>query len=50
MSLRFAAAGVLVALTLAAGTVSVIGQTRSNAARPYTAPKTPWGEPDLQGI
>jgi len=42
--------GVLVALTMAIGTGGVAGQTRGSTARPYTAPKTPWGDPDLQGI
>jgi hypothetical protein len=50
MRLRLLSAGVMVALTLAIGTVSVLGQARGTAARPYAAPKTPWGDPDLQGI
>ena len=50
MRLRLLSAGVMVALTLAVGTVSVLGQARGAAARPYAAPKTPWGDPDLQGI
>jgi hypothetical protein len=35
-------------LSLAALTAAGSAQTRS-AARPYTPPKTPWGEPDLRG-
>jgi hypothetical protein len=50
MSVRGASAGLLVALTLAFGSAGVIGQTRSATAKPYAAPKTPWGDPDIQGI
>src|SRR5688500_20131179 len=29
--------------------VTVLGQT-SSPAKPYSAPRTPWGDPDLQGM
>jgi hypothetical protein len=54
MSLRRASAAGLVILAVAFGTSGVLGQSpgaaRPKDARPYTAPKTPWGDPDLQGI
>ncbi len=50
MKLRIISGGALVALTLTLATAGVVGQTRTTAARPYTVPKTPWGDPDLQGI
>src|SRR5438128_1689189 len=37
---------VLITLTI---TVSLAGQTKPAAAKPWAAPKTPWGDPDLQG-
>src|SRR5882724_185057 len=39
---------VTVAALFAAFSLSTMGQT-SAKAKPYTPPKTPWGEPDLQG-
>jgi hypothetical protein len=38
----------LVTLGLAAMTVAMSAQTKP-AAKPYTPPKTPWGDPDLRG-
>jgi hypothetical protein len=38
----------LVMLSVAAMTMAGAAQTRP-AAKPYTPPKTPWGEPDLRG-
>ena len=38
--------GVLVAVVAAGLVVPVAGQ----APKKYTAPKTPWGDPDLQGV
>src|SRR3954467_7660771 len=40
--------GFLIMLSLAALTAAGSAQTRS-AAKPYSPPKTPWGEPDLRG-
>jgi hypothetical protein len=49
MNLRTASVGLLVVLAIAYGTAGVIGQTQARNARPYSASKTPWGDPDLQG-
>ena len=42
----------LAALGLAAGSAGVLAQSRSNGAASgsYSVPRTPWGDPDLQGI
>ena len=42
----------LAALGLAAGSTGVLAQSRSNGAASgsYIVPRTPWGDPDLQGI
>jgi hypothetical protein len=50
MSLRRVSVAALVLVAVAFGTSGVLGQTRETGARPYTAPRTPWGDPDLQGI
>src|SRR5262245_18781521 len=42
--------GVLLAVALASAVVSSQGQSSPSAQPGYTAPKTPWGDPDLQGI
>src|SRR5687768_8657465 len=34
---------------IAFSTITVLGQTAA-PAKPYTAPRTPWGDPDLQGM
>jgi hypothetical protein len=39
---------IVLATLIAAGTAAA--QTPQNQARPYTAPRTPDGQPDLQGI
>ncbi len=51
MRLRWISVAALTALVVALGTAGVIGQTRTGtgSARPYAVPKTPWGDPDLQG-
>jgi hypothetical protein len=49
MKSKYLSAGVLTALVVALGTAGVIGQTRASGSRAYTAPRTPWGDPDLQG-
>ena len=38
----------LIAASLAAAP-DALGQSRGSADKGWTAPKTPWGEPDLQG-
>jgi hypothetical protein len=38
----------MVAAALAMTAVAVLAQTPT--AKPYTAPRTPWGDPDLQGL
>src|ERR1700681_1219848 len=40
---------VIVAAMLAAFSLSVVGQTPPAKSKTYTPPKTPWGDPDLQG-
>src|SRR4029453_6164940 len=44
--------GVAIALGLVTALAApALAQTQSKpAAKPYTAPRTPWGHPDLQGI
>ncbi|HEX5109524.1 MAG TPA: hypothetical protein VFV95_13800 [Vicinamibacterales bacterium] len=56
MTRQLLSAGIVAASVVAAMTVQPeAGQTRSPAARaastakPYVAPRTPWGDPDLQG-
>ncbi len=39
-----------IALLLLAIGASVLGQTKSGQTKPWTPPKTPWGDPDLQGM
>jgi hypothetical protein len=41
---------VAVVVALASGVVSSQGQSASGTKPAYTPPKTPWGDPDLQGI
>jgi hypothetical protein len=43
-------AAVLVAVALASTAVSSQGQSAPGTQSPYSPPKTPWGDPDLQGI
>src|SRR5438105_7388829 len=31
-------------------TLAVAGQSKPQAAKSWTPPKTPWGDPDLQGV
>jgi hypothetical protein len=60
MSRRDVLAGGVAALACAAATISLSGQTgapafvitayNGGAPAPYTMPKTPWGDPDLQGV
>ena len=42
----------LIAVTLLPLSSDLLGQaqTQSRGAKPYSPPKTPWGDPDLQGI
>jgi hypothetical protein len=40
---------VAVVAVLAAFSLSLVGQTSPAKSKTYTPPKTPWGEPDLQG-
>jgi len=40
----------LVAITLASAVVSAQGPSPSTGQNTYTPPRTPWGDPDLQGI
>ena len=53
MSLRSLASASLVATVIAAAPISLAAQAPKPAARAaaktYTAPRTPWGDPDLQG-
>jgi hypothetical protein len=39
-----------IALLLLAVGASVLGQTRPGQTKSWTPPKTPWGDPDLQGM
>jgi hypothetical protein len=39
----------VVALAIAL-TAALAGQTRAKQAKAYTVPRTPWGDPDLQGV
>ncbi|HVQ15052.1 MAG TPA: hypothetical protein VMS40_15730 [Vicinamibacterales bacterium] len=41
---------VLAVVALTSAVVSTQGQPASAAQAPYSPPKTPWGDPDLQGI
>ncbi len=58
MSQRFLTSMGALAVVIAVTSLPVAGQAparttapaRTAAAKPYTAPKTPWGDPDLQGI
>ena len=50
MSYRFLAAACTVVAVVVLAPVAVAGQTRSAASDGRTAPVTPWGDPDLQGI
>jgi hypothetical protein len=43
-------AAVLALVALASAVVSTQGQPASGTQAPYSPPKTPWGDPDLQGI
>ena len=45
-----AAVGMLVSTLLGAGVVPLVGQSRSSAQKSWTVPRTPWGDPDLEGI
>ncbi len=45
-----AAIGVLAAAFLGTGVASLVGQSRLSAQKPWTLPRLPWGDPDLQGI
>src|ERR1051325_6438829 len=46
-----AGVGAVIAVAAAQGSRTVLRaqQPTDRAAKPYTQPKTPWGEPDLQG-
>ena len=49
--LRIVSGAIVLALVaLASAVVSTQGQPASGAQAPYSPPKTPWGDPDLQGI
>src|SRR5262245_9730669 len=54
MNKRFllAVAGIVVVVVLSATGAPVAAQTPApaKAAKPFVAPKTPWGHPDLQGV
>src|SRR6185295_19660478 len=39
----------LAAVTVAVAPLMVVAQTQT-AAKPWTPPKTPWGDPDIQGL
>src|SRR6185369_8884704 len=39
----------LLAVAIAVAPFAISAQTRG-AARPWTPPKTPWGDPDIQGL
>ena len=43
-------AAMLAVVVLASAVVSSQGQSASGTQAPYSPPKTPWGDPDLQGI
>ena len=47
---RFVALALLLAAAPGPAPASAAGQDRDSAARPYAAPRTTWGDPDLQGI
>ena len=50
MTRRFLVVGfLLVVLAALAATASAAGQTRGSAPDGWTAPRTAWGDPDLQG-
>jgi hypothetical protein len=42
--------GTLAVLPVAAMAQTAAGPVKKSAARPYSPPRTPWGEPDLQGV
>src|SRR4249920_471226 len=44
------AIGVLAAAFLGTRVASLVGQSRPSAQKPWTLPRLPWGDPDLQGI
>src|SRR5678816_1534197 len=49
--LRIVSGAIVLALVaLASAVVSTQGQPASGAQAPYSPPRTPWGDPDLQGI
>src|SRR5215469_13526378 len=49
---RLAACALLIPSMAAAQTATATAPSRAKAApnKPYTPPKTPWGDPDLQGL
>src|ERR1043166_4081209 len=38
------------AITIALAPLIVMAQTANATAKPWTPPKTPWGDPDIQGL
>ena len=50
MSYRFVAAAYTLVAVVAPAPAAGAGQTRSSESAGWTAPATPWGDPDLQGI
>jgi len=49
MARRLSTAGMLAAAVMLTLSVAVLAQSQSGASN-YKAPRTPWGDPDLQGI
>ena len=48
--LTFALAGLGIGAMICAAAVAAPAQQRASTAKPYVPPKTPWGEPDIQGM
>src|SRR5205809_8086244 len=46
----FAAGLLVIVIAAAVSTVVAVAQAPRTAAATYTPPKTPWGDPDLQGV
>ena len=49
MRYRFLVAASLLVVLAPVSAAPAAGQTRDSASEGWTAPRTPWGDPDLQG-
>jgi hypothetical protein len=47
---RFVACALVAGVLCGAGTAQLLGQSSAGASPDWTMPRTPWGDPDLQGI